>query len=46
MSQLKGNYNTETGMVNWKLDLNAGETKKIRLGYKVKYPKDKVIQGL
>jgi uncharacterized protein (TIGR02231 family) len=42
----KGNYNSETGMINWKIDLKPGETKKIRFGYKVKYPKDKVIQGL
>ena len=42
----KGNYNVETGLINWKLDLKPGETKKIRFGYKVKYPKDKVIQGL
>ena len=41
-----GNYNTDTGMINWKLELKSGETKKIRLGYKVKYPKDKDIGGL
>ena len=41
-----GNYNSETGMINWKLELKSGETKKIRLGYKVKYPKDKIIGGL
>ena len=41
-----GNYNSDTGMINWKLELKSGETKKIRLGYKVKYPKDKIIGGL
>ena len=41
-----GNYNIDTGMINWKLELKSGETKKIRLGYKVKYPKDKNIGGL
>ena len=41
-----GNYNPDTGMINWKLDLKSGETKKIRFGYKVKYPKDKIIGGL
>lgn len=41
-----GNYISETGMINWKLDVKTGETKKVRLGYKVKYPKDKVIPGL
>jgi uncharacterized protein (TIGR02231 family) len=41
-----GNYNSETGMISWKLDIKPGETKKIRLGYKVKYPKDRHIPGI
>ncbi len=41
-----GNLNAETGMINWKIELKPGETKSIRLGYKVKYPKDKQIPGL
>jgi uncharacterized protein (TIGR02231 family) len=41
-----GNYNIETGLISWKIELKPGESKKIRLGYKVKYPKDKVIGGL
>jgi len=41
-----GNYEKETGMINWKFELKSGEIKKIRMGYTVKYPKDKIIQGL
>ena len=33
-------------MINWKMDLKPGESKKIRFGFKVKYPKEKVIGGL
>jgi TonB-dependent SusC/RagA subfamily outer membrane receptor len=35
--------NTETGVLNWKLQLAAGESKKVRLSYSVKYPKDKSL---
>ena len=38
--------NTETGILTWDLDLKPNETKKIRLSYKVKYPKDKSIGNL
>lgn len=38
--------NTETGILTWDLDLKANETKKIRISYRVKYPKDKVIDNL
>ena len=38
--------NSETGILTWDLDLKPNETKKIRIGYKVKYPKDKVIDNL
>jgi uncharacterized protein (TIGR02231 family) len=38
--------NTETGVLTWELKLNPGETKKIRISYKVKYPKNKVIANL
>jgi uncharacterized protein (TIGR02231 family) len=41
-----GNYTPETGMINWKLELKPGETKKLKLGYSVKYPKDKMVSGL
>lgn len=35
--------NSETGVLTWKLSLAAGESKKIRFSYTVKYPKDKTI---
>ena len=35
--------NNETGILSWKLLLAAGESKKIRVSYSVKYPKDKTI---
>jgi uncharacterized protein (TIGR02231 family) len=38
--------NTETGILTWDLNLKPNETKKIRLSYKVKYPKDKIIGNL
>ncbi len=41
-----GNFNPQTGLINWKLEIKPGESKKIRMGYKVKYPKDRIIQGL
>lgn len=40
------NENKETGILTWDLKLNPNETKKIRISYKVKYPKDKVIDNL
>ncbi len=38
--------NTETGILTWDLNLKPNETKKIRISYKVKYPKDKFIGNL
>lgn len=38
--------NTETGILTWDLDLKSNETKKIRISYRVKYPKEKVIDNL
>lgn len=38
--------NPETGILTWELDLKPNETKKIRISYTVKYPKDKVIGNL
>lgn len=34
----------ETGIMEWKVKLQPGESKKIRFTYQIKYPKDKVIQ--
>jgi uncharacterized protein (TIGR02231 family) len=42
----KSKVNTETGILTWELKLAPNETKKIRISYKVKYPKDKVIDNL
>lgn len=38
--------NTETGILSWELNLKPNETKKIRISYKVSYPKDKIIDNL
>ncbi|OYU82364.1 MAG: hypothetical protein CFE23_00965 [Flavobacterium sp. BFFFF1] len=38
--------NTETGILTWQLNLKPNETKKLRISYKVKYPKDKRIDNL
>jgi len=42
----KASVNAETGIMTWNLKLSPNETKKIRISYKVKYPKDKVIDNL
>lgn len=38
--------NTETGVLTWNLNLKSAETKKIRISYRVRYPKDKIIGNL
>ncbi|GGB78445.1 hypothetical protein GCM10007424_18220 [Flavobacterium suaedae] len=38
--------NKETGILTWELKLKPGETKKIRISYKVRYPKNKVLANL
>jgi uncharacterized protein (TIGR02231 family) len=38
--------NQETGILTWYLNLGSNETKKIRMSYKVRYPKDKTIENL
>lgn len=38
--------NKETGILSWDLDLKPNETKKFRISYRVKYPKDRVIDNL
>lgn len=35
--------NRDLGILNWKLKISAGESKKIKFSYAVKYPKDKTI---
>ena len=41
-----GTLNEETGKIKWNLEIKPNENKKIRIGYSVKYPKDKTISGL
>ena len=38
--------NKETGVLTWKLKLEAGATQTIRISYSIKYPKDKNILNL
>ncbi|PBJ12892.1 DUF4139 domain-containing protein [Flavobacterium sp. ACN6] len=35
--------NTETGILTWQFDLKPSETKKIRMSYKVRFPKDQSL---
>jgi uncharacterized protein (TIGR02231 family) len=42
----KATINPESGIMTWDLKLASNETKKIRISYKVKYPKDQVIGNL
>jgi len=35
--------NSDIGVLNWKLNLAAGETRKTKFTYSVKYPKDKTL---
>jgi hypothetical protein len=34
---------TETGVLTWDMELNAGETRTFVVTYSVKYPKDRVL---
>lgn len=38
--------NAETGILTWDLNLKPNETKKVRISYTVRYPKDKIIDNL
>jgi len=42
----KGESNETTGEIKWEFTIQPNETKKLVLGYTVKYPKGKVITGL
>lgn len=35
--------NTETGILTWQFQLKANESKKFRISYRVKYPKDQIL---
>lgn len=39
----KAVYNAENGKLEWNISLKAGESKKIRFSYSVKYPADKTV---
>lgn len=39
----KATNNEEVGVLTWTLKLSPNETKKVRVSYKVKYPKDKAV---
>ncbi len=38
-----GKLNKDTGEVNWKLEIKPKESKELKIGYTVKYPKDKTV---
>ena len=42
----KASVNPETGFMTWDLKLAPNESKKIRISFKVRYPKDKIIDNL
>ena len=42
----RAKVNAETGILSWDLKLSPNETKKIRISYKVRHPKDKTIDNL
>jgi uncharacterized protein (TIGR02231 family) len=41
-----GKLNEETGILTWQIKLEPNESKKYRISYRVKYPKDQVIPNL
>jgi len=41
--QGKGTLNQETGIITWNIELGPSETKKFKFGYKIKFPKDKIL---
>ncbi len=42
----RAKVNSETGILTWQLQLKPNESKKIRISYKVRYPKDQIIDNL
>ncbi len=42
----RARINNELGVLTWDIKLDPGEVKKVRISYRVKYPKDKVINNL
>ena len=41
--QGKGILNQETGIITWNIELGPSETKKFKFGYKIKFPKDRIL---
>lgn len=41
-----GAVNSDTGILDWKMNIKPKETKKITLTYSITYPKDKVLAGI
>jgi hypothetical protein len=39
----KASVNSDLGVLTWKLELQPGESRKIRFAYSVKYPKEKIL---
>lgn len=39
-------YNEQTGLMKWTMQLNANETKKTGFGYTIKYPKGKTVANM
>ena len=46
LDKSKAEVNEETGILTWEFKLKPNETQKLRVSYKVKYPKDKRIGNL
>lgn len=42
----RAKVNAALGILNWELKLEPGETKKVRISYRIKYPKNKPIINL
>jgi len=34
----------EKGSLEWNLAMNAGESRKLRFSYSIRYPKDKIVK--
>ncbi len=41
-----GDLNTTTGLVTWKISLQPGESVTKKFNFSVKYPKDKIVNGI
>ena len=38
-------YDANTGKLTWKMELKADESKSVKFGFEVKFPKDKPLTG-